>query len=94
MEMTQKREAQILEGAIKKWGPEAQIVIAMEEMAELTKALTKYLRYGEISPVMENLKSEMADVSIMLNQLELIFGPPDDEEIEKLERLERRLQDD
>ena len=37
------------------------------------------------------VKSETADVSIMLNQLELIFGDCSDGEIAKLERLERKL---
>ena len=44
-EMTQEREGKILESAIKTWGEEAQIVVAIEEMSELTKALSKYLRY-------------------------------------------------
>lgn len=38
-----------------------------------------------------DLMEEMADVSIMLNQLELIFGEPIDQEIAKLEQLEERL---
>ena len=43
MEMTQEREAKILEGAIKTWGEEAQSVVAIEELSELTKALAKEL---------------------------------------------------
>ena len=37
MEMTQEREAKILDGAIKTWGEEAQSVVAIEELSELTK---------------------------------------------------------
>lgn len=88
-EMTQEREAAILENAIKKFGPRPQVIVAIEEMAELQKELTKWLR-GKSK--YENMMEEMADVSIMLNQLELIFGEPVEEEIAKLERLERLVQ--
>lgn len=89
-EMTQEREIAILEGAIKKFGIRPQVIVAIEELAELQKELTKRLRgKGKV----EALHEEMADVSIMLNQLELIFGDPIEEEIAKLERLERLVQD-
>ena len=94
MNMTQEREAEILETVIKEWGPVTVSTRTVERMAGLVEALTKYMAYGDNAAVIANLKSAMADVSIMLNMLELIFGPPDDEEIEKLERLERRIQDD
>lgn len=97
MEMTQEREAKILEGAIKTWGEEAQIVVAIEEMSELTKALSKYLRYyvaeqGDHGQIVADIREEMADVGIMLNQMELIFGDPTEEEILKLLRLEQRIE--
>lgn len=94
MEMTQEREVNILEGAIEKWGPVTVSTRTVVRMAGLVEALTKYIAYGDNAAVIANLKSAMADVSIMLNMLELIFGTPAEEEIEKLERLERRLQDD
>lgn len=85
-EMTQEREAAILEGAIKKFDRRHQVIVAIEEMAELQKELTKWLRSkGNAAGLLE----EMADVSIMLNQLQLIFGDPTEQEIAKLERLER-----
>ena len=96
-EMTQEREAKILEGAIKTWGEEAQSVVAIEEMSELTKALSKYLRYyvaeqGDHGQIVADIREEMADVGIMLNQMELIFGDPTEEEILKLLRLEQRIE--
>lgn len=96
-EMTQEREAKILEGAIKTWGEEAQIVVAIEELSELTKALTKWLRYyltshGDYEQIVADIREEMADVGIMLNQLCLIFGDPTEEEILKLLRLEQRIE--
>ncbi len=98
-EMTQEREARILEKAIEHFGPEPQVIVAIEECSELIKALTKWLRAGDCSNVMPEqvkaihtgIKEEMADVSIMLNQLALIFGDCNDEEIGKLERLENLI---
>ena len=97
MEMTQEREAKILEGAIKTWGEEAQSVVAIEELSELTKALTKWLRHyladqGDYEQIVSDIREEMADVGIMLNQLCLIFGDPTEEEILKLLRLEQRIE--
>ena len=87
--MTQEREAAILEGAIQKFGIRPQVIMAIEELSELQKELTKWLR-GKGKH--ENMMEEMADVSIMLNQLELIFGDPTEAEIAKLERLEGMVQ--
>lgn len=95
--MTQEREGKILEAAIETWGEEAQIVVAIEEMSELTKALSKYLRYylaeqGGHGQIVADIREEMADVGIMLNQMALIFGDPTDQEILKLLRLEQRIE--
>ena len=90
-EMTQEREIAILEGAIKKFGYREQVIVAIEEMAELQKELTKWLgSKGKTAGLLE----EMADVSIMLNQLQLIFGDPVEQEIAKLERLEGLVMSD
>ena len=43
-EMTQEREAAILDGAIKKFGYRHQVIVAVEELSELQKELTKWLR--------------------------------------------------
>lgn len=96
-EMTQEREAKILEGAIKTWGEEAQSVVAIEELSELAKALTKWLRHyltgqGDYEQIVADIREEMADVGIMLNQLCLIFGDPTEEEVLKLLRLEQRIE--
>lgn len=93
MKMTQEREGRILEAAIDTWGPEMQIVVAIEEMSELTKALTKYIRADDAATISANIREEMADVGIMLNQLSLIFGDTAEEEIRKLNRLRRRIED-
>ncbi len=76
---------------IAKWYGEAQIDVAVEEMAELTQALIKHKR-GKPS----NITEELADVEIMLYQLRVILEL-DEREIEafkaqKLERTLRRLE--
>lgn len=99
--MTAQREVAIMEAAIAKWGEPAQMIVAIEELSELQKALCKYLRFAErydgddpeLGVMVNNIREEMADVSIMLSQLELIFGDVTDREIWKLERLERRLEE-
>ena len=60
----------IFEKAIAKWGGKAQTVVAIEEMAELTHELTRSLR-GEDRH--DQLVEELADVYIMLNQIEMIY---------------------
>lgn len=94
--MTAKREGRILQNAIDTWGPRTQTVKAMEELAELIQALSRrllcmYLNAPGGNAALENVREEMADVSIMLNQLELIFGDTTEEEIRKLLRLEARI---
>lgn len=61
---------EIYEKLIETFGEKAQIIVAIEELSELQKALCKYLRgYANF----ENIVEEIADVKIMLEQLELIF---------------------
>lgn len=94
-EMTQEREGRILQTAVDTWGHRKQIVKAMEEMGELTQALSKWMIADRNKFSLDDLtamvREEMADVSIMLNQMALIFGDPVEEEIRKLERLELLL---
>lgn len=60
--------------AIETYGDKKQIIVAIEEMSELTKVLCKFLRQDEpASDLWDNLKEEMADAQIMLEQLRLIF---------------------
>lgn len=83
--MTNEREAKILEGAIAKFGTQAQIAKAVEELNELAAELARHLN-GQAK--VENIREEMADAFIMLNQMEMIFGDVSDVEIRKLESLE------
>lgn len=60
--------------ALKKWGDEPQIRQTMEECAELIVALNKSMRDIEDSEAVRyNILEEMADVTIMLEQMKKIF---------------------
>ena len=85
----------IYRAAISVWGKDAQENQAIEEMAELTQAINKMRR--QPSPEhLDNLKEELADVQIMLDQLKLIHRISDEElqtyEDQKLQRLQTRLE--
>lgn len=56
--------------AIERFGSELQIIVAIEEMAELQKEICKSFR-GKAN--LENIAEEIADSTIMLEQLRLIF---------------------
>lgn len=87
--------------AIHRYGEAAQIDMAVEEMAELTKALCKVKRAtpgATTTAAIANVIEEIADVQIMLDQqrtprhFRLIFARSTDEvEEEKLRRLLGRL---
>lgn len=81
----------ICKRAVETWGEKAQILMVIEEMAELTKALLKYFRYGERKDVLDSIQEERADVQIMLEQLHVIFGSCEEQQKLKLKRLAARL---
>lgn len=78
--------------AIATYGKDAQIKMAIEEMAELTQAICKSFRGVDN---LDNIIEEIADVEIMLAQLKLIYKLNKNEvlvkKVEKLRRLEERL---
>lgn len=69
----------------------SQLIVAIEELSELQKELTKQIRgNGDINHISE----EMADVYIMLEQLGIIFGNNallQNWKYKKLKRLEQRI---
>lgn len=82
----------VMKSAIDNYGPRLQTVVAIEELSELQKELTKFLRGGGNK---KNLTEEMADVLIMVTQLQLIYHVGDEDIREvmdyKLKRLEERI---
>ena len=71
-------DEEILQDAINTYGRNSQINIAMEELAELIQALSKFNRDNSDRSTVDNISEEMADVIIMLSQLEIIFGNEED----------------
>lgn len=100
-EMTMEWEADILQRAVDAYGAAAQTDLMLEEMSGLAKALLKYRRAGrqpkkyasQFKQLEQDVLEEMADTQIMLNQMCLIFGDFNEQEIEKLERLDARLRE-
>lgn len=94
-------EIDILSRAVETYGAQAQMDMMLEEMSELAKALLKYRRAGrqpkkyasQFKQLEQDVLEEMADTQIMLNQMCLIFGDFNEQEIEKLERLDARLRE-
>lgn len=81
----------ILRKAIEHYGKGIQWAKAIEELSELIRALARALARADDA---ENVAEEMADVRIMLDQLELILDNHDlvrEIESEKLMRLSERI---
>lgn len=87
----QTPESEIFKSAVYWYGKEAQTDMMIEEMAELTKEILNERRGRD-----HNIAEEMADVKIMLAQMEIIFqnaGEVEQKFREKVARLDRRLQE-
>lgn len=86
--------AAVYREAIDKYGVGAQLTVAIEEMAELAKELCKYNRGADN---IDHIAEEIADVTIMLEQLRVIFNCNDavcEQMDAKIERLRGRLNND
>lgn len=86
----------VYEKACQKWGVTHQTMVAIEEMGELTKELCKNFRGRKNK---DAIAEEIADVTIMLEQLRLLYGLNDavckymDDKILRLDRrIERRAE--
>ena len=80
--------------ALAVYGRDAQMVVAIEELSEVQKELCKVYRgKGD----MEHLAEEIADATIMLEQMRYIFCMNDlvcEKMDEKVQRLDERLRGD
>ena len=92
--MTQT-EKDLYERNIQYHGIEQETTIAMEECSELIQAISKCKRYGCIDKYRENLIEEIADVLIIINELQLIYDISNDdiENIKntKMDRMDYRI---
>lgn len=77
--------------AIKKWGTELQLDMMIEECAELIQAIIHFKRNRK---AVAEIISEIADVKIMIEQMEEIFDKVSIEGIVqiKLERLNKMIE--
>lgn len=88
--------AQVYQKAIDAFGVEAQLLMCIEEMSELTKAICKFRRAkpNQIPERLHDIAEECADVTIMMEQLRIMFDS--NEEVcrvmdMKVARLKERL---
>ena len=72
----------VLKKAICKYGKQAQLDVAVEEMAELTKEIIKSKRGASNY---HQIVEELADVYIMMTQIKLIYGIYDEELINAMD---------
>ena len=95
MEEKMEKYAAVLEENIKENGVALETVVAMEECAELIQAISKVRRYGFIGQYKDNLIEEIADVSIVIREIMMMFGIADDDIAEfidsKIQRIKKRL---
>ena len=73
------------------YGEDNQLIVALEELSECQKEICKYLR-GKGNKA--NLAEEIADATIMLEQVRMIFGINEDVCLamdEKVRRLDENL---
>ena len=93
--MTQT-EKDLYERNIRYHGTQQETTIAMEECSELIQAISKCKRYGGfIDNHRDNLIEEIADVLIVINELQLIYDISDNdiENIKntKMDRMDFRI---
>lgn len=89
-----EQRAQVYTNALICFGETAQMVMALEELSEVQKEICKKLRgYSNL----DHLAEEIADATIMLEQLRLFFGLNDlvcekmDEKVKRLDALLKNM---
>lgn len=91
------KTVELYDKAFDTYGVENQLHVAIEEMSELTKEITKVLRSGELWNPTAGIVEEIADVMIITEELLELFGCIDDVyrmRLYKLKRLEDNLRKD
>lgn len=64
--ITYEERKAVYDAALGKWGAKMQATVAIEEMSEVIKEITKMLR-GELNR--EHMSEEIADARIMMEQM-------------------------
>lgn len=85
---------EIYQAAIDRWGADSQLNQATEELAELIVTINKFRRSPGLR-TREDIMGEIVDVTIMLEQMKVLFGIGHGESdlimYAKLKRLQERL---
>lgn len=81
-------DKELFSACYKKWGANSQVLMAIEEMGELSQALARFLNNRD-----NNVNEEIADVLLMVNQLKWLFDSDKIDRIieEKTERIWKRI---
>ncbi len=82
---------EVFSAALETYGAEAQTLMVMEEMSELTKELCKHARGADNT---DAIAEEIADVHIMLGQMEILHDCESDVvewRLKKIARLAHNL---
>jgi len=79
-------EVRLMQAALERWGLNAQVGQATEELAELIVALQKHVNRSPSPDTIDGVLDELADVEIMLAQVRVAFGIDDAVFRERLER--------
>ena len=69
--LQERHNADVYCRAVNHYGEASRLILAVEEMSELTKELSKHIRGRNNMPA---ICEEMADVEIMLEQLKIVFN--------------------
>ncbi len=106
--MENKKAQAVYLDAIETWGEQPQLQLAIEECAELIKAIVKWQRAALVAQTTINsldvpdaLLDEMVDVEVMLEQLKLIVHAHNTDALDrfdarkqfKIDRLQQRILD-
>ena len=89
--ITYEQRVQTYTNALIHFGESIQLVVALEELSECQKEICKVMR-GKSD--LDHLAEEIADATIMLEQVRLIFGLNDlvcEKMDEKIKRLDDKL---
>ena len=87
-------KTELFKAAIDTWGQALQLVMVLEETAELQKEVCKIIRGDWSSARMDSLASEIADVELCVGQLKYMTGTQSKVDMEtqsKMSRLEKKL---
>ena len=89
--MEKEKRIELYQKALSKWGEEAQLNMVYEEVGELLIAMSRFKR-GRTSHY--DVMTELADVSIMVEQIATLMNYEDFEKEKdyKLTRLKERLE--